>query len=163
MKRILLILLIVVAVLSSLSVASAGLLDILNGQTQDNVVEIDNITFNTTDPINFEFIEYNESTHHKLYVDDRMVGYTVYIYDFSQFNDSQWDSQLAELENFTSSVDIQNVSGVDIFKLPVEGGQNDGQMRYGTCVINDDLNTFVIMYSPDPNETVKMASTLKFK
>ena len=46
-KRVVLILLVGAAVISSVGAVSAGLFDGLLGGTQDNVVEIDNITFHT--------------------------------------------------------------------------------------------------------------------
>ena len=63
-KKVLLITLIAVAILASVSVVSAGMFDgLFGGQQQDNVIEIDNITFNTTNATNFtNFEKYDNSS-----------------------------------------------------------------------------------------------------
>ena len=54
-KRVVLILLIVVVIIASVSVVSAGLFDgLFKGEQKDNVIELDNITFNTTNVTKFK-------------------------------------------------------------------------------------------------------------
>ena len=60
-KKILLISLIAVAVIVSVSAVSAGFFDGLFGEEQqDNVIEIENITFNTTNVTEFKLYNHTE-------------------------------------------------------------------------------------------------------
>ncbi len=82
MKRILIVSLIILALLSSVTVVSAGFLEDLFGvQHKDNVVEIENIKFNTTNVTSFKLSnETNVSgVHASAYVDDKDTGYNVHI------------------------------------------------------------------------------------
>lgn len=159
-KRALLILLIVVAVISSVGAVSAGLFDGLLGQTQDNVVEIENITFNTTNATEWE------------YVGDDGQGWVAYmtkdnisacaIMNGSDLSDSQYDFEVNELKDIMATYyTVQKVNGIDVYTLNDVDG-NDTEFYYA-FVINDDLKTAVQLNSITPNETAYMASTLEFK
>lgn len=160
-KRALLILLIVVAVISSVGAVSAGLFDGLFGQTQDNVVEIENITFQTINETKFVYdgMYYDEWN---CYVDEN-ESYVVYITNTSQMNDSQWDDELNYFEESIVNYTMQNVSGVEIFNESFQDDDGTEEIWYGSFAIDADHKTIVEVLSTDLNETVKMASTLKFK
>lgn len=159
-KRILLISLIAVAIVASVSVVSAGLFDgLFGGEPQDNVIEIDNITFNTTNATDFKLI--NESQGWKGYVSDNGTGkYTIYIIDENKVVDSA--SWKLSIKNRKNNVPNQEVNGIVIYTSSAEQGEYIGEPRYMAHIFNGNINTDVILYSPNPNETAKMASTLKF-
>lgn len=161
-KKILLITLIAVAFVVSVSVVSAGLFDGLFGgeEVQDNVIEIDNITFNTTNATNFKLV--NESQGWKGFVNDNGTGrYTIYVIDEDEVEDSA--SWKLSIENRKDNVPNQEVNGIIVYTASAEIGEHVGEPRYMAHIFNSNINTDVILYSPDPNETAKMASTLKFK
>ncbi len=154
-KKIFLISLIAVAVIASVSVVSAGLFDGLFGEEQqDNVIEIDNIKFNTTNVT--KFVLYEESTGDKWYVDENDSGYNVHIIDFNEFSGITTTPQT---ENSPSEV----INGTVVYITTANGGDQVGETRYKSYIENYDLNTMVWISSPDPDETVKMISTLEFK
>ena len=83
-KKILLISIIAVAIIASVSVVSAGLFDGWFGkEPQDNVIEIDGITFNTTNVTKFKLNkeDYGEYTDTYGYVDENDTGYNVHIFN----------------------------------------------------------------------------------
>jgi len=154
LKRILLITLIVVAIVASVSAVSAGFLDGLFGEEQqDNIIEIENIKFNTTNVT--KFVLYKESTGDKWYVDENDSGYNVHIIDFNEFPGITTTPQT---ENSPSEV----VNGTVVFITTANGGDQVGETRYESYIENYDLNSMVWISSPDPNETAKMISTLEF-
>lgn len=155
MKKVLLISLIVVAILASVSAVSAGLFDGLFGEEQkDNVIEIDNITFNTTNVTKFEL--YNESNGFKWYMDENKTGYNIHIINFDEYEGIATTPQ-------TENAPSQTVNGIVVFTKSANTGDHVGEPRYVAYIQNNDLNTLVDIWSPDPNETAKIASTLKFK
>ena len=154
-KKVLLILLITVAVIVSVSVVSAGFLDgLFGGQQKDNVIEIDNITFNTTNVTKFKLC--NETNGDKWYVDENDSGYNLHIINFNEFTGI---TKTPQTENSPS----QTVNGVVIYTSSSNSGAHVGEPRYKDYIENHDLNTLIWVSSPDANETAKMASTLKFK
>ena len=168
-KKILLISLIAVAIFASVSAVSAGLFDGLFGEEQkDNVIEIDNITFNTTNATNFTHMEkYDESSdgayERTAYVsteDGKQGRYTIYIMQFYDQDTAQLAlNQFKQQEKDSKSV----IDGREIYLTSAQIGEYVGEPRYETYVYNADLNKVIVIFTPDANETVKMASTLKFK
>ena len=161
-KRILLISLFAVAVMASFSAVSAGLLDNLMAEdSPSNVVEIENITFNTTNATKFEYLEIDEDGW-LVYISDDFEHYCA-IVNGSDMNDSQYASEIKELKDeLAANGTVQKINGVDVFTYngTVE---NDTERLYSTFVINDDLKTVIEFDSVNPDEAAKMASTLKFK
>ena len=154
-KKVLLILLITVAVIVSVSVVSAGFLDgLFGGQQKDNVIEIDNITFNTTNVTKFKLC--NETNGDKWYVDENDSGYNLHIINFNEFTGI---TKTPQTENSPS----QTVNGIVIYTSSSNSGAHVGEPRYKAYIENRNLNTLIGVSSPDANETAKMASTLKFK
>ena len=166
-KKVLLITLTIVAIMASVSAVSAGWFDGLFGEEQhDNVIEIDNMTFNTTNITKFELTNQTEDEdgYRDGYMDENKTGYEVHIYNYSYANDITWnaiiqyytDSQLGNLSS-------QTIDGVVVYTAVANTGDHVGEPRYVAYVQNDDLQTIVDFWSPDSNETAKMASTLKFE
>lgn len=165
-KRILLISLIAVAVVVSVSAVSAGWFDGLFGeQAQDNVIEIENITFNITNATKFELFKETEDEdgYCKWYMDENKTGYNVHIYNYSYVDDMTWnefvqsykDSRLVNLSSKT-------VDDIVVYETAADGGSNVGAQRFLSYVQNDDSKIIVELASSNPNETAKMTSTLKF-
>lgn len=171
-KKILIITLIAVAILVSVSVVSAGLFDgLFKGEQKDNVIEIDNITFNTTNVTKFNLLNETDGDggYWKWYMDENKTGYNVNIYNCSEyFNKSDkthdWGSIMKSIKGSTyENVPSQTVNGIVVYTISATSGEHVGEPRYSTLIENRDLYTVVTLSSPDPNETAKMASTLKFK
>lgn len=161
MKKVLLMVVFVLAL--SVGAVSAGLFDGFFGEgQQDNVVEVENITFNVTNLTKFELynVTEDEDGYGKLYRDENNAGYGVGVYNYSYVDDYAWNNIIKyykdrQLGNSSS----KTVDGVSVYAVAANGG-GSGYVSY---VQNDDLKILVEMSSPDLNETVKMASTLKFK
>lgn len=170
-KRVVLILLIVVVIIASVSVVSAGLFDgLFKGEQKDNVIELDNITFNTTNVTKFKIHNETEGPdgYYKWYVNENETGYNVHIYNFSKgFNDSDknldWEASLKSIKDPYNNLPSQTVNGVVVYTTSANTGNHVGEPRYVAIVENRDLKTIVDFWSPDANETAKMASTIKFK
>ena len=163
-KKILLISLIAVAVVASVSAVSAGLLDDLMGgdSSAGNVVEIENITFNTTNATEFEYGGTDERDGWIIYNCNDSVKLA--IINYSNLNDSQYDSEIKELKDYlAANFTVQKVNDVDVYTYLNETGGNDTQIKYYSLVIDDDFKSVVEFISYDPDESAKMASTLKFK
>lgn len=168
-KKILLITLIAVAILASVSAVSAGMFDgLFGGQQQDIVIEIDNITFNTTNATNFTNFEKYDNSSEGVYeskcyrnMDDGKQGkYTVVITQFYNKDFAQKAiTKFKEQNKDSKSV----IDGREVYLTSAVVGDYVGEPRYSTYVYNADLNKIVSISTPDQNETVKMASTLKFK
>lgn len=154
MKKIYLLGIALIMLLLSISVVSAGLFDGLFGEEQqDNVIEIENITFNTTNVTKFEL--YNESDGYKWYVDENKTGYNIQIIDFNEYYGM---AMTPENENAPS----ETVNGIVVYTKTANTGDHIGEPRYVSYVINKDLNKEITIWSPDPNETAKIALSLKF-
>lgn len=165
MKRILLVLVIAFAVIVSLSAVSAGLFDGLLGQSQDNVIEISNITFNTTNVTQFKLFNKTGDAGEcaEWYVDENDSGYNVQIYNLSAIDESDYNEWFMEYLNELGNISSQKIDGVVVYNTTATLGDNIGDARYGAYVENKDLKTVVDICTPNPDETVKIASTLKFK
>ncbi|WP_298525318.1 hypothetical protein [uncultured Methanobrevibacter sp.] len=161
-KKILLISLIAVAIVASLSAVSAGLLDDLmgGGSSPENVVEIENITFNTTNATKFEYAGIDENDGWVIYMSDSVrLG----ILNYTDLNDTQLNFEMKELKDYlAANFTVQKVNGVDVYTYLNETGGNDTQTKYYTFVIDEDYKSVVEFISYDQDEAVKMASTLKF-
>mgnify|MGYP006908842616 CR=1 FL=1 len=57
----------------------------------------------------------------------------------------------------------ETINGIVVYTTSANSGNHVGEPRYLAYVENIDLKTNVEFCTPDPNETAKMASTLKFK
>ena len=168
-KKILLISLIAVAIVASVSAVSAGLFDGLFGgeESQDNAIEIDHITFNTTNVTKFELLNSSEESGASIdwYVDENDTGYNVYIGNLSGVVDAEFPemSDAFKEGQGIESLPTQTVNGIVVYTASANSGKHVGEARYISYVENRDLDTFVEFSSPDPNETAKMVSTLDFK
>lgn len=164
MKKILLISLIAVSIVASLSAVSAGLLDNLmgGGSSAQNVVEIENITFNTTNATKFEYIGTDERDGWIIYSNNDTIN--LGIINYTNLNDTQYNSEIKELKDYlAANCTVQKVNGVDVYTYLNETAKNDTQIKYYSFVIDEDFKSVVEFSSYDPNETAKMAATLKFK
>ena len=164
MKRILLVFLIAVAIIASLSAVSAGLFDGLFGQAQDNVIEIDHITFNTTNVTKFKLFNRTEEegVYCEWYIDENDTGYNVQIYNISAENETEYLEGLSLYLDTFENLSSQNIDGVVVYNTTASSGENIGDARYEAYVENRDLQTVIDICTPNPDETVKIASTLKF-
>ena len=159
-RKVLLISVIAVAILASFSVVGA--------QLQDNVVEIDHITFNITNATEFEL--YNETEgdagYFKWFTDENKTGYNVHIYNYSkafEIGGYSWDELLKESQGDRfDGVPSQTVNGIVVYTKTANVGDNVGNPRYVSFVENRDAKTYVELWSPDSNETSKMALSIKF-
>lgn len=159
-KKILLITLIAVAVVASFSAVSAGLLDTLTDEgSPSNVIEIENITFNTTNATVFKYIGVDNEGWSDYVSKDRTRLFS--IVNDSGLNDSQYEFEIDELKGYlAANMTAQKVNGVDVYTF--NELENDTEL-YVAYVINDDLKSLVQFSSEDANETAYMASTLEFK
>lgn len=165
-KKIFLISLIAVAVIASVSVVSAGLFDgLFGGEPQDNIVELDNITFNTTNATKFKLKNESEGSggYYKWYMDENETGYNINIYNLSKTDDFGLMLKSYKARYDYDTLPSETVNGVVIYTSSANTGSHVGEPRYIAFVENRDLNTIVDFWSPDPNETAKMALSLKFK
>ena len=166
-KKLLIIVLVAVAVLSSAATASAGLFDgFLMPGNGDNVVDIGPVTFNTTNVTVFKF---NDTYHDEesganfsVYTDDGDACYTVNIFNGSSLNDSQFMDMYDDYESWLESNSSQTIDDVVVYTTSANIGEHAGETRYATIVLNEDLKIIVDICTPDANETAKMAKSLKF-
>ncbi|MDO5815845.1 MAG: hypothetical protein Q4Q18_09410 [Methanobrevibacter sp.] len=166
MKRIVIVALVIVAVLLSAAVVSAGFLEDLFGvQHKDNVVEIENIKFNTTNVTSFKLSnETNVSgVHASAYVDDKDTGYNVHIINCSGIESNAATDFIQDYLTKFDKSPSQTISGAVIYTISADSGSHAGQPRYVGYVQNKDLKTLVEISSPDANETSKMIRSLTFK
>lgn len=166
-KKIVIISLIAIAVLGSVSAVSAGFLDGLFGEEkQDNVIELDNITFNTTNITKFKLLEGSEGeyTDTYWYVDENDTGYNVHVFNATgEVDETQFETiAMPAYKERYDNLPTQTVNGVVVYTMSSNSGDNVGEPRYAAFVQNNDLRVIVDFSSPDPNETAKMALSLKF-
>ena len=164
-KKVLLISLIAVAILASVSVVSAGFLDGLFGEEhEDNIIEIDHITFNATNVTSFKLESQTEQSgmYANWYVDENDTGHNLYIINCS-LDDSTYNAFVDNYKDEYANSPSQTVNGVVVYTTSANTGDGVGQPRYDAYIENNDLNSIICFSTPDPNETAKMASTLKFK
>lgn len=171
-KRVLIGLLIIIAVVVSVSAVSAGLFDGLFGEEQkDNVIEIDDFTFNTTNGTDFiKFDKPSEEEYMEItcYQSDNGTGnYILVIIDYSKMAelDDTVDEQIEkELLKGMNDSPYQIVNGIVIYpSAPVYHEDVDVKQMFSASVQNEESHQLIMLSSPDANETAKMASTLKFK
>lgn len=126
---------------------------------EDNVINIENITFNTTNGTDFKLI--NQSTGWKQYVSDNGTGrYTILIMDYDQVESAGlYKAEMLKTKELPS----QTVDGVVVYTDSAKVGLHVGEPRYCALIENQNINTDVKLWSPDPNETSKMALSLRFK
>ncbi len=166
-KRILLITLIAAAVVASVGAVSAGWFDGLFGpEVQDNVVEIDGITFNTTNITKFKLHDQTEDEdgNWKWYVDENETGYNVHIYNYSYADAMTWNSIAQSYSNYMiDNSSSQTVDGITVYPVAADSITNIGERGFVAFVRDDSLQVIVDFSSPEPGETAKMASTLKLE
>ena len=63
----------------------------------------------------------------------------------------------------TKDLPSQTVDGVVVYTDSAKLGSYVGEPRYAALIENQNINKDVKLWSPDPNETAKMALSLKFK
>ena len=123
-KRILLITVIAVAILASVSVVSAGLFDgLFGGEQQDNVIELDEITFNTTNATDFkEDKAFQEKYYHEILIPtkyncDNGTGYSgVLIFDYSRYDSNSADEEVRnKMMDTYKNYPYQNVNGIVVY------------------------------------------------
>ena len=158
-KKLLLVALMVVAVVASVSVVSAGLFDGLFGgeeEAQDNVVTIECCSFNTTNVTN-EDIVVNETGSTELgnwYHDKNFTGFNVHIINTSDYT----IKEIAEQGGYS---EYGVVDGFMIYVAqPNVGGSNS--VRYVAMFQDSNLGRTVDVWSSDLNETLKMAKSFKW-
>ena len=163
-KKILLIVLVTLTIITSSSVVSAGLFDGFFEQ-QDNVVEIDNISFNTTNVTKFVLLNKTEQTGVCVvsYIDENDTGYTINIINASTTSDSLYNQLFASYTEEFDNSPPQTVDGVILYTTSANTGDNVGQPRYTSYFQNKDAKNIVEISSPNPNETAKMVLSFKFK
>ena len=166
-KRILLITIIAVAIVTSVSVVSAGLFDGLFGEEQqDNVIEIGKISFNTTNATNFTKTggdKYDAGVETKYYWSENGTGESYCgILDYKGLSKDDMtllNNQLQEIKKMPS----QTINGVIVYTQSYNSGDNVGKPFYTAIVQNNDLKKAYVFGSSDANETAKMVLSLKFK
>ena len=152
-KKILIAILIVIVAILAIFIAYQTL-----SHHEDNVINIENITFNTTNGTDFKVR--NQSTGWKQYVSDNCTGkYTVWIIDYDEL---EYPGLYKEQMLQTKELPSQTIDGVVVYTDSAKLGNYVGEPRYCALIENMNTNTDVKLYSPDPNETAKMALSLKF-
>lgn len=125
--------------------------------SSDNVIVLDGVTFNTTDTTDFvKTDERNESGYlMKYYVDANGTGKS-YV-NILESNDMGF---VENVMNAHANFPSQTVDGITIYTESASTGEDLNGTEYVSVMKSAD-NRIVIMGSPDLDETVKMASTLK--
>ena len=129
---------------------------------KDNVVEIDNITFNTTNATDFKLNSTNESLGLDSYRSDNGTGtVTVQIY---KGNNSEYGGAFiySGVESSKTNLPSQEINGIVMYTTSASVGEHVGEPRYIAYIYNKDLDMYIVLSSPNTEETVKMASSLKF-
>lgn len=157
-KKILLVTLIAVAFVASVSVVSAGLFDDLFGgeDAQDNVVTIECCSFNTTNVTN-EDIVVNETGSTDLsnwYHDKNSTGFNVHIVNTSDYS-------IKEIADEAGYSEYGVIEGFMIYVAQPNVGGSTG-VRYIAMFQDKNLGRTVDVWSPDLNETLKMAKSFKW-
>lgn len=129
---------------------------------QDNVVELDNITFNTTNETNFVLLDeevYGDGNQvWKAYGVDNKTDFTINIYNDSKLNKSDYKWNAEDFKSRYENLTTQTVDDIVVY----ENDTDDG-LEYYIIIENEDLQTAVLIKTPSVDETVKVASTLEFK
>ncbi len=168
-KKILIISLIALAVIASVSAVSAGWFDGLFGEQQkDNVVELDDMTFNTTNATNFnKFVKPSEDENLKITIYNGTGNYILVSFDYSEYykiDNSSDELMMKGILDGMKDTPYQVVNGIVIYpSAPVYHNESNIRQMFTASVQDTESHKIIMLSSPDPNETSKMASTLKFK
>lgn len=133
----------------------------------DNIIKIDNIEFNTTADSNitqfklFNDTKYDDGSYCKQYVDPNFGGYNVFIWNLSTADD--WDNFTNHVKKGYDDKSYETINGIQIYSVSAAQGNHAGEQRFQSYVFNKDLKTIVEFSTPTPHETVKIASSLKFR
>lgn len=150
-KIIILVLVVVVAAVACLMAFTSG-----PGGPSDNVVELDGISFNTTNATDFvKTNERNDSTYNMSYYASGNGTGECYV-NVLKFNDEALkNSVLNAHKNFPS----ESVNGVVVYTESGSTGEDVSDVMYVSIVEGDEV---VIVGCPDAGETAKIASTMRF-
>lgn len=136
-----------------------------NPQT-DNIVRVGNIEFNTTIDSHitqFELYnrtEYDDGTYYEQYVDENFTGYNIFIWNISTGDD--WDNFTDFIEKQYVDKPSESVNGIMIYNITSGQGEHAGEPRFESFIVNNDHKTIVEFSTPNKDETVKLASSLRF-
>lgn len=164
LKNKLLIALIIFVIIVSVNVVNA---DSSSESEENNVIEVDNIKFNTTNASKFNIYDQyeNEGGYWIWYMDENKTGYNVRIYNFStgsEWEEFDWGKAEAFARNESDNAPSETVNGVAVYTISASIGDHVGEPRFVSYIENRDLATIIELISPDPNETAKMALSVKF-
>lgn len=133
----------------------------------DNIVRVANIEFNTTSDSNitqfqlYNHTDYDDGSYEEQYVDQNFTGYNVFIWNLSTADD---------FDNFTNHVKkghddkpFETIHGIVVYTVSAGQGEHAGEPRYESYIVDPHFKTIVQFSTPDQNETVKIASSLKFR
>ena len=150
-KIIILVLVVVVAAVACLMAFTSGA-----GGPGDNVVEIDGISFNTTNATDFvKTNERNDSAYNMSYYASGNGTGACYV-NVLKFNDEALkNSVLNAHKNFPS----ESVNGVVVYTESGSTGEDVSDVMYVSIVEGDEV---VIVGCPDAGETAKIASSIIF-
>ena len=157
-KSMILILIVLIAVLACLASAILML-----PERPDNVIQLGGTTFNTTYADDFEEIMVlsDESISDAVYCSDDGKGdYYVEVIDYSGYED--YENISGVNNNTASNIPHQTINGVEVYSGSRISGIPEGKQVYSAYVHNRDLDKIIMFASPDPGETAKMASSVKF-
>ena len=105
---------------------------------QDNVVELDNITFNTTNETNFvlnsEEIYENGTMQWAAYGVDNKTDFTINIYNDSKLDKTDYKWVAAEFESEYENFTSQTVDGIVVYENETDDGP-----RYMAIIENENL------------------------
>ena len=123
----------------------------------DNVISLDGVTFNTTKTTDFvKTDERNESGYlMKYYVDANGTGKS-----YVNILESDDMGFIENVMNAHTNFPSQTVDGTTVYTESESTGEDLNGTEYVSVMKNGD-NRIVIIGSPDLDETVRMASTLK--
>lgn len=132
----------------------------------DNIVRAGNLEFNISADSNitefklYNFTEFDDGTSEEQYVDVNFKGYNIFVWNISAGDD--WDNFTDYIEKLHVDDPSQTINGIMIYNTTAGQGEHAGEPRFEALIINNDLKTIVEFSTPSPDETVKIASSLKF-
>ena len=135
-------------------------------EKQDNTMRLVNIEFNyTVNPDVTQFQVYNHTDYedgstYEHYVDLKFTGYNIEIWNLSTADD--WDNFTDYVEKGYENMSYETINGIKVYNTTAGQGEHAGEPRYEACIMDSTHKTIVQFCTPYQNETVKMASTLKF-
>jgi hypothetical protein len=92
---------------------------------------------------------------------DEDRNYCVYVYDCRNLDEYDFEEFCGEQMDSIADWPSEMVNGVNI-STEYPSRENGGPIHYLAVDKNDDSKTFVRLFSINPNETAKMALSLKF-